>query len=91
MALSRADTIRTLAEIIATDFFICMLNPKFRGAAFDYLTFDVERWVAAMIGTSFAKALTEKELLIAGQHGRQIWDRWVKQAGEGLPKPVTPP
>lgn len=91
MALSRRDHIRALAELIATDFFICMLNPTYRGAQFDYHTFDIGRHVQAMIGTSFPKPLTDKEREAAGVHAMMIWDRWVKQAGDGLPRPQPLP
>jgi hypothetical protein len=84
--LSRKDHIRSLAESIATDFFISMLNPKYRGANFKYKKFDIGKWAVGMMGTSFVKSLNDKERSLAKEYASNIWKRWIKQAGKGLPK-----
>ena len=88
--LSRKDTLRQLAENLATDYFVMMLNPVYRGSAFNYQTYDIERYVSGFLSTNFHTNFkvgpTKREVAEAARHARYTWDRWVKQAGEGLPR-----
>lgn len=86
--LSRTDTVQTVAEAIATDLFISMLNPEYRGPKFDYKGFDIERHVEAHIGISVSWTLTKKQMEHACTCARRIWTRWITTAGKGIPETV---
>jgi hypothetical protein len=86
--LSRLDLLKTLSENMATDLFIFMLNPKYRGPKFDFEKYDIAKHVRAMIGINLAwkRRPTEAELKKAGEWAKYQWDHWINHIGEGLPR-----
>lgn len=60
--LSRREKIDILAAQCAREWFITMLNPKFRGENFRFDTHDIGRTVRMMTGLSFTRDLNEKEI-----------------------------
>jgi hypothetical protein len=84
--LSRTDTVRALAEKISTDFFICMLNPKYRGPKFKFSTFEIEDWVIDNLGVQIPWNTTKAQQEEARRVARAYWNRWIKTIGDGLPK-----
>ena len=83
--LSKMDRVEQLAKDIATDLFISMLNPIFRGNRFDHREFDIERHVDSMIGIHLPWEITDKQREHARTCARRIWNQWLKRAGVGIP------
>jgi len=75
-----------LADTIATDLFVTMLNPDNRGLNFRFSLYDIERWVRSRIGINLSRPPTAKELIQAGAIGRMKWEELIKQVGDGIPK-----
>ena len=86
MSLKRSDLVVVLAEKIATDLFLSMLNPRRRGAKFRFSTFAIERWVQRHLGIDLPSAPSDKELAVAGTVARATWTRLIVQVRNGIPR-----
>lgn len=86
--LNRNDLLRTLAEKIATDFFLSMLNPAYRGKKFRFSAFNIENWVQGHLGINFphTRRPTASELTSVGKIARVTWEQLITQVGDGIPK-----
>lgn len=72
--LSRKDLIKTVAEREVINFFVLMLNPRFRGPNFNFKTFDIESHVKACLNIYFIdKPLTRKEQEMAANTVKHEW------------------
>jgi hypothetical protein len=82
--LKREDLIAVLADTLATDFFVEMLNPKNRGPNFRFSLFDIERWVGSRLGLNLPRPPTAKELKQASSRARKKWSQLIAQVGDGI-------
>lgn len=86
VSLKRSDLVTTIAEKVATDLFLTMLNPKSRSPKFRFSAFAIESWAQRQLGINLPSAPTAKELEAAATTARQTWSRLVLQVGDGIPK-----
>jgi hypothetical protein len=86
--LSRLDHLKTLSENMATDLFIFMLNPEYRGPKFDFKKYDIAKHIQQSISLhlGWKRRPTEVELRKAGEWAKHQWDRWINNIGSGLPR-----
>jgi hypothetical protein len=84
--LKREDLIIMLADTLATDFFVEMLNPNKRGPNFRFSLFDIESWVGSRLGINLPRPPTAKELNQARSRARKKWTQLIAQVGDGIPK-----
>ena len=84
--LSRKDLVTVLADTIATDFFVDMLNPSYRGPNFRFSLFDIEGWVRSRLGINLPSPPTARELGQASLRARKKWAQLIEQIGDGIPK-----
>lgn len=69
-----------IATAVTYGFFVDMLNPKNRGPAFKFETFDVEAWVMTYVHIYIENVTPaiKKELQ---QIARNVWDGAIKRSG----------
>lgn len=79
--LDRSDKIFDLAQTVTNQYFVMMLNPKYRGPNFDFNTFNIEDFILGAASLSFEKPLSEPENQRLQSLARLLWQKLINTSG----------